>query len=194
MKKINTLADLIPVKPKYTITVEVSDVQENPCEDDGWKVYSFNRNHINFANPNDLLEDEDVQKKLETGYAFRLGYYEHGSSSWFLQGQGGPGTDCPWDGVRFAGLIVWENDPSEIGGETPEDREKDAERFLEIYTSWCNGEIYQYSIENHDGEFVDSCCGFYSAESMLEHIRDFCKDGEIVEVTGESAWFIEDEL
>jgi hypothetical protein len=147
---------------------------ENPCEEDSWEVVSFGNRHYNFRRPEDVgVRGMDaygqlqfiigMQRKIERNTAFVLSYYEHGQCSWFLKGHGLPGTDCVWDGVKNAGLLIWRGNANDIG-KTPEDRERFAMHFIEIYTHWCNGEVYGYRILDDDGEEIDSCWGYYGYE------------------------------
>jgi hypothetical protein len=175
------------------------DCPDDPSIDD-WKVYSFNRRHHNNAQPGDVgfVEDDDgllvigpdLQAKLKSGLAFQLSYYEHGQCAWSLSGEG---PQCRWDSVRFAGLMVWEQDEGNMGAKSYEDRRKDAQQFIERYTQWCNGEVYGYHIEAVKnccacGSTVDaedecdldlpSCGGYYPdgiegmVADMKEHIGD----------------------
>lgn len=165
--------------------------------DDGcWTLYGFNDRLLSFKHPEELGFNADqecdayeLQKKLDDGRAFRLGYYEHGQCSWFIQGQGGPGSDCPWDGTRFAGVAVFEDEECPMGATTYEDRAKDCAGFLENYTAWSNGECYGYQVTTVGGEYVDSCWGFYGngLEDMFAQIREATEGKVIVEVTGDAS-------
>jgi hypothetical protein len=132
---------------KLVINLWYDDMPENPCDYDGWKVYSFSRRHGNFKHPEDLEGDDDFTRKRKEGFAFPLSYFEHGQCLWSLSGELPPGANCPWDSVSLAGFIVWEGDEADLGPETFEDREKDARAFIDRYTMFCNGEIYGYTIE-----------------------------------------------
>lgn len=77
-------------------------------------IYSFNQRHPDyikatfpeFVFPSSREEcREALIKKFGKEIQF-LGYYEHGDCVWFLEGEGGPGTDCQFDGVKFAGVWV----------------------------------------------------------------------------------------
>ena len=41
---------------------------------------------------------------------------------------------------------------------------------LETYNQWCSGEIYQFILYDKQGEFIDSCCGFYSIEEIRQYL------------------------
>ena len=184
------------------------DQADSPCEEDGWKSYSFSTRHSNHASPYNVgfeedddgndVPDKDLQAKLDAGLAFTLSYFEHGQCSWSLSGEG---PQCRWDSVRFAGLLVWEQDAGDLGPETYEEREKDARAFIERFTNWCNGEIYGYTIEAYskcphcgqddelDAEIVGfdlpSCGGYYGDDidgmviDMKDHIGSDWADYEV---------------
>jgi len=181
---------------------------ENPCEYDGWKVYSFSDRHTNHKSPekigfdydddDNFGPDEDLKAKLDTGLAFTLDYFEHGQCKWSLAGEG---PQCRFDTARFAGIIIWEGDEGDIGPVSVEGRRKDAKAFIARYTLWCNGEIYGYTVEafrkcvacGQDEELTDeeagfylpSCGGYYSddfdhmVESIKQDIGDNWADYEV---------------
>lgn len=181
---------------------------ENPCDFDGWKLYSFCRRHSNFRHPDDLglgsidpttglpkITNPGLRNKLKHGLAFILSYYEHGNCLWLLLGDEPAGVEFRWDGVRLAGLLVWEDKASHLGPRTFDGRRQDAAVFLRTYTAWCNGEGYGYSIEDGHGNHVGSCYGFYGGDVkyMFEQIRPQLEDQEY-EVEGEAGWLADHHL
>jgi len=152
-----------------------SDHCENPAEFDGnWRLISYCSRHTAFEHPDKLFNvtreygwlvfnprDLGLRRRLEVGLAFHLSYYEHGLCSWFRKGNGGPGTDCRFDGVTHAGLLVFEHGSKAIGAKTYAERAADADRFLACYTDWCNGNGLSVDVRTSSGEHVDGCCGGY---------------------------------
>lgn len=181
---------------QLTLTLHYDQEAENPCEHDGWKLYSFCTKHVNFRHPDEFGIRRDgttdklgFRRKLEVGTAFVLGYFEHGQSLWFHADERPAGTegDFRWDGVGVAGVLVWEQPVSDLGPKSFDDRKDDARRFLDGYTAWANGECYGFTLETDDGELIDSCFGFFDVEHMFSEIRQHTEDAE-VEVTGEAKW------
>jgi len=178
---------------KLIIKLWHDDCPEDPNGDDGWKAYSFSNRHNNYKDPESIFEedddgtygpDADLQKKLDSGLAFWLDYFEHGQCMWSLAGEG---PQCRWDTSRQAGLLVWEHDEGDLGPETVEDRRKDAKAFIDRYTQWCNGEIYGYTIEafskchacgqDEEAEVdfdLPSCGGYYpdDIDGMVIDMKD----------------------
>ena len=200
------------------------DIADDPCDWGGWKVHSFGRRHYNKVEPEDIgfdyddetgryVPDEDLQAKLDSGLAFFLSYYEHSQCLWSLQGELPPGAQCPWDSVNMAGILTWEAKDDDIGAKTVEDRRKDAARFVELYTEWCNGHVFGYTVTafkvceccEQDVELSDveadmdlpSCGGYYDIhlKNALIDLKDqteWDRAAEIVFEDGHGA-FVADE-
>lgn len=203
-------------KPKIRVTVEHDEDTESPMDwECAWRLISFNRRHINSGDYEDYFDvmfDEDLAKtngrkaattlepnniglrrKLDVGTAFTLSYFEHGNCVWSLPGSG---PQCQWDNAEFAGLLLWEHSPKEMGAKTYKERAKDAASFLKQYTHWCNGECYWYKIEKiteDDEEEVGACGCFIGDENIKEAVAEELlayKDYEI-EYAGDYAWTCE---
>ena len=182
-----------------TVTLMNDDSPENPADFRGaWKLYSFSRKFASFEDPENFFPDGKpsigLRRKLDTGLAFVLSYFEHGNCVWSRKGTG---PQCQWDNVQVAGILIWEHKPKDMGAKSYDDRAKDADGFLEMYTCWCNGEVYGYSVEEEvmlpcghtETKFIDSCFGFYGNDMsyMAEQIRE-ALDGETeFEIKGEAS-------
>lgn len=165
---------------KLVISIESDSDIENPCEggDGQWKVISFNSRHWDSESIEDYFTPVygpapryelegfyatsiGLRRKLGVGTAFILDYYEHGSGHWSLSGEG---NQCRWDSSSMAGIMIWEESPKNMGAKTLADRAKDARSSLELYNDWANGYGLYFSIEDGEGEHVDSCGGFYNSD------------------------------
>lgn len=176
------------------------DMPDDPC-DYGWKVHSFSKRHSNWSDPFALGLDSDghiepeLREKLDKGLAFFLSYYEHGQCLWSLQNELPAGAQCPWDSVGTAGLLIWEENESDLN-DSLEDRTADARAFIERYTMWCNGEVYGYTVdavkdcpscgqeEDVDLPDLPSCGGYYAndIEGMVIDMKDQIPDWRDYEV------------
>lgn len=179
------------------VTLRYDSDLEDPCNEDGWKVYSFSHRHRSYRNPADFFPNGKagigLRRKLAVGTAFILSYFEHGGCVWSLRGTG---PRCQWDSVDVAGVLVWEGKVADLGPKTYEDRAKDASAFLRVYTAWCNGEGYSYSVDNvkqlpcghTETESVDSCGGFYGTDLdfMAEQVREAVGGDKQVQIRGEA--------
>jgi len=172
----------------YTATVHADDQMENPSDEDGWTVYSFNRRHASFKDPDELgigppdkdgnptITDPGLRSKLRAGTAFFLSYYEHTLCLWMIMdGRHPAGVEFTWDGCRIAGLVRWEQELENLGPKTYSDRMKDAEGFIENYTHWCNGWVYFVNLTDPEGNDIENsgpCYGVDKAEKVAEEMLD----------------------
>ena len=168
-------------------------------------IYSFSRQHANF------IDSDKIEEILSSeADSVPLSYYEHGQSMWFVMSSptpAGAGVEFQWDGRRFAGLwvpdkSVKESYMSQNGLSRKEWMAKQAESSCEVYTKWCNGETYGFTIEQYkvrldeDGEpfdqeddyrrdkaiFEDSCWSFYGLEDVISSIKESLPDAFVVKV------------
>lgn len=167
----------------FRISIYPDSDAECPSEWEGWRLVSFSHRHRSYEPPERYCKGLDtfggpipahigLSRKLATGTAFWLSYYEHGLCRWSLMGEG---SQCRWDSTRLAGILLWERPPPELPAGYAK-READARRFLDTYTAWANGEVYGYDIERLStceccgsqlAEPVDSCFGIYGLGTCL---------------------------
>lgn len=175
------------------------DIQ-NPSEWDGtWTLYSFNRRHNSYADPKQFFPNGHptigLRRKMNVGLAFPLSYTEHGRCRWFRGGEerSGRSGDYDFDTVRFAGLLVWENPPRDMGSRSLAERQRDADAFLETYTAWANGNGYGFRVEDVDADGerteIESVFGFYGndLEYMASQIREALQGDPNFEFEGDAA-------
>jgi hypothetical protein len=177
-----------------TLVIQHADDPENPLEYNGWKLYSFNHRHRSYKHPNEFFPDGKtpigLRRKLACGTAFTLSYSEHGQCEW---GVAGTISMPDFDSASFAGLLVWEQHPKDLGPKTYEDREKEAIATCAVYTAWCNGAIYEWRIEDENGnDLVPSERHYYDAGDELKVMASEAKKalaGETdVKIEGAGAW------
>lgn len=123
-------------------------------------MHSFNSRHINYikvAYPEFVFPPtreecrEALLKKFGKDIRF-LSYYEHSGCVWFLEGEGGPGTDCRFDGTRFAGVWIPSKDQQQTAQRAAEKSAPNGYRAAydenlhamaredcDTYTDQCNG-------------------------------------------------------
>lgn len=157
---------------------------DSPCEGEGeWKLYSFSDRHASYRNPYDFFPDgeasPELQAQLDEGTAWLLSYFEHGLCQWMLKGapKGLLSGDWQWDGVDLAGVLIWENPVEDLGAETKEARRESAAEFVEIYTQWCNGETYQYTLTDADGSEVGGYGGIIGTDHLISTVLEELGEG-----------------
>lgn len=135
---------------------------ESPLEyDDAVMMCIYHRHRTNpmqekFPYPQDAQAFwEEISSPNYTGpwVGFSLFAYEHGNIM-FRPSQGSNPFDCPWDSGQIGLIFI------KASGVGPDGPYKAAEQVCDTYSSWCNGEVYGFIIEDADGEQLDSCWGY----------------------------------
>ena len=107
--------------------------------------------------------EEETDEKVYAIYP--ICKYEHSAVSYSL------GTKHGFDYSNNGFYIITEQGLKEIGVRK---NKKAIEKFitneLDVYTKWCNGEVYQFTLYDDQGEIEDSCGGFYDIESIREYL------------------------
>jgi len=150
----------VPIK----ISVWHDEDAMDPCDFGLWKVFSFSRRHYNFKNPDDI-DLKKTEPKLKDGRAFWLDCYQHGCCTWSLHGEG---TQCQFDTAKKGGILFLLDQEFVL----EEDRKERACEFLNMYSQWCNGECYGWSVEDENGDVIDSCGGYIGMDDLIEGIRE----------------------
>ena len=101
---------------------------------------------------------------VDNGYeVYQLFRYEHGQVA-FRAGLSNPGYpfNDQWDaGIEGYALVRREVEDED------EDLLEVANLHLDYLSDWCNGEIYGFTLEDDDGEELDSCWGFVGMDNCL---------------------------
>lgn len=185
------------------------------CEDphDWWDmgtIHSFNTQHTNFLRLDAHQSGDKNEALAECRKRYGkdivvLGYFEHSYSIWHVATHKPAGTevDYRWDGVSFAGIwvptkrIVHSASARRLKGyERFEHMERLAAQACELYTYWCNGEVYEYIVRafnvrktsdgvifdnfddyRYDESLVDdSSCGYYGWDALLSAVKESVKE------------------
>lgn len=184
---------------KYRVTIfgdEATDFPPSDIESGLFTVHSFSKRHEAFTDPGILLacyvcgyEKEDhpvLDESADDGSyeceayqgpsGFFLSYFEHGQCLWGRAGTMSRMPDFRWDGVGIAGFLEIHED---WFLELPiEEQQRQVDNFLTEYTSWCNGEVYGFAIE----EIEESRCdlGFtHESSTLLESLGGYIGSDQI---------------
>jgi hypothetical protein len=171
----------------YKIVVETDNDPMSPREWDnvGTMVCHHRRydlgdrdiNPENFHNFEEILE-MIVEEEGSEIYWLPLYLYDHSgitmstSSTWFAAMDSG-GWD--WGTVGFIYVSEKKILESWMADEmTDELKDKALECLkseVEIYDNYIRGEVYRYAVEDADGNYLDSCCGYFSAEDAMAEAK-----------------------
>ena len=179
-----------------------------------FKLHSFNQHDTHFTHPDrmecaacgyswidhpdvddrpmfEIVSGDEKDDEPCSNFAypegFWLSHYEHGQRHWSIQGTVNY-PDMQWDGVRTAGfleVVVPDDEREWWDGRSEEDRLDAAKATIAEYTSWINGEVYGYTLENvreehcdkgfthvYEGEDIhDSCGGIIGWEWLEQEVQ-----------------------
>lgn len=166
----------------FMIYIAPDEYIDSPTDWGNYEIVTFFRNRYitdtdieEYYTDNGKLKPQ-YQAKMRAGKLFPIDVYEHGGTAYSLSGEG---MQCRWDTSSNAGLIIFNDDY--IKGVSYEKRKEYARQDLQEYTMWANGDVYGYSIEDKDGNEIDSlggCYGYdYCLESAQEYIDDLIQNG-----------------
>lgn len=175
------------------LTVDHDSDAPNPIDPDDrdgvWTVTSFDsrsgRPSNRFQFLDDLVTDDpdedqtemlvlsdDIRDKLSVGLAFMLA---RRSDDWTINSHS---TDL----YTADGIMVWNNDPSDMGAKTYADRQQDAQGELTEYNAWCNGDCWEYTLHDENGQHLteedvhNTLYGDYLTEHILtQEVQPFMK-------------------
>lgn len=161
----------------YRIRIYPDTDASNPLEDcyEMGMILSLDRVHRRF---DPAAVEEAIEHNPD---AVPLSYFEHGLCRWSVAGELPDDASYQWDSVVFTGIWLPDAETLEsaktYGGRTRRHfMRKRARQACDVYTQWCNGEVYGYDIERittcpHCGEeaeeSLDSCWGFYGLDYCL---------------------------
>lgn len=147
---------------------------EAPTDWGNFDIVQFReRGYTTYGDLSDYTTENDklapaVQAKLRAGKMFTIDYYSYSSTDGGYYRLNGSVPTGEVDSSIVNGFIIF--DDAYIKGTTYEDRKRYAQQDLETYTAWANGEVYGWSVENADGDVLESCSG-YIGSSADEHMR-----------------------
>lgn len=164
-----------------TIRICYDENADSPREwDNVGTIYSNHRDYNPDGHKIDEIENEEgklVSEELDRRFIWLpVYYYEHGELSVSTK------RDYPyndrWDSGLF-GIIAVEKERlrKEQGWKaiTKKRREqilRSLEGEIETFDSYCRGEVYGFVVDNEEGEWINSCYGYYGDEGMKDAIFD----------------------
>lgn len=161
---------------------------ENPLCGSGNRIVSLNKRHSNF----DPVAFDKYHRDPDSVV---LGYYEHGDCTWHVSGNLPTGTesDYSWDGVWLAGIWIPGAETRkyvlhEVGELSSEARRRralqNAEDDCSVYSAWCNGHVYGYSVTG----FVKH---YFESDELHDRELDYRKDEPVMDINLGGIYFID---
>lgn len=107
-------------------------------------------------------------------YIWPVVKYEHTSINYSL------GTKHGFDYSNNGFYIVTDKTLEKIYNRentpTKKQLEKQIQAEINLYNKYVNGDIYQFALYDENGDFEDSCCGFYDIEDIREYLPEEYKN------------------
>lgn len=161
---------------RVEIIVKVLYDEDYELEDNEIGTFVCWHSRRNLGNINWPKHEEFLENVSDKALKIPISIYEHGG---FVLSVGDGAISCPWD----SGYVgVWVFEPKDLiehwNEDTLETRQK-ARECVEAIIKYRNdvyaGNVWGYSIENGDGDHIDSCWGFVgddAVEDMKDHVDD----------------------
>lgn len=118
---------------------------------------------------NEGYEPEDAQEEADAGHVpgwivFPLAAYIHGGVHLSV---GSCSVGCRWDSGQVGWVFVKED--NEWAKVT---HEQMAQWLVDGWNQYLSGDVWHFSVEDSDGEILDSCGGIYGMEDALEAAKN----------------------
>lgn len=144
---------------------------ESPMRPDEWSsnvILVFNHRDFWIQHP-DFEADAifEAGEEVKGYHVFRCYAYIH-SGVMLSVGPNSKWPDQRWD-VSFKGFWLVER---QKGAWRRSQARKLAEAFCEEWNTYLSGEIYRFTIQDREGEFIDSCGGYYSMNDLVADAKD----------------------
>lgn len=169
----------------YIVKIEQDECPINPREWDNLGVMVCNHRRYDLGDEtlecNGVSFEDDLKKHLEgEGLALKevivlpLYLYDHSGITMNIDG-----FSCPRDSGQVGFIYVSKKRVREEYGVKRISKEL-KERVIgilkaevEVYSQYLEGDVWGYSIEDCEGNFIDSCYGFYGYESAESEAKAF---------------------
>jgi hypothetical protein len=164
---------------KYTLKIERDEYPESPDfwgNDDVFIVYDhrqFTVDRKGFS-PRDIFEHLQAGKRVYKGYyAFPLYAYIHSGVSLSMSRSGYPFNDR-WD-VSSTGFVLVKRT---AGQWTTKQAEKVGQSIVNEWNQYLSGDVWTCTIEDEQGDAVDSLSGIYGEEYAQEEGQRMLKNAQ----------------
>ena len=182
-----------------TVKIVADDSAESPREWDNLSKMIFVGKHkhlgdnhkVDFSEGFSSREDfitrgEEIVRKhfKDVAICFPVHLYEHSGASISISNS--YPYNCQWDSGTIGFAVVTKSDIREnwsiksVTKKYIEQAEKVLRGEVETLDNYISGEVYGYSVEDENGNEIDSCSGFYGSDFATNGIADYL-DAELVE-------------
>ena len=162
---------------EFTANLFHDDDSESPREWEAESVmFGF---HRSYASPDPAPHSDPERARAiansRENICLPVWLYAHGSTC-YATGESNP-FHCPWDSGLFGFIYISRADArarfgvKRLTAATVERVKKSLAAEVQAYTQWANGETYRWSVEDEDGDTLESCGGYYSQDEAWEEAK-----------------------
>ena len=163
------------------LTIEQDELGESPREWDNMSKMIFIGKHSGYGDAHDLHQDHNsfedhqafVAKQLDAAWITPVYAYIHSGMTISTEP-----FSCPWDSGKLGWVVLTrEKIRSEYGvkritQKTLDKAIKVAVTEIETLDQYISGDVYGFTIEDENGDHIDSCGGFYGSDPKTNGMAD----------------------
>ena len=149
--------------------VKYSEIPDNPLTYSGWEFTAVNTR--DFSSTEDAISLEELKSKKEDFYIYPIGAYIHGGVALHFGYIGQRFDECS-AGYIYSKKSMWQSE---------ENAEEDAKSNIEAFEAYINGQCFDVTEEDEEGEIVD-IRDFYSEEAAFNFIKEHSKGLELTKL------------
>ena len=141
----------------YTISIEQDRFAVSPDEwsDEGMFLTAEARRYFEVKRKGFMSYDIDLDKVSKSYDVFPLFAYIHSGILLSLTEENYPFND-QWDSGQIGRVFI-----QKTIAEKKKERQKIAQDLVNNWNDFLSGNVYCYAVEDHEGDIVASCGGFY---------------------------------
>lgn len=175
------MAEIIEHKG-HTIRIDYMEDSESPREWDNLGIMICFHRRYDLGDEHELdTEDyanwdsmrDHIIKELDAAIVLPLYLLDHGGITMSTTP-----FSCPWDSGQIGWTYITKAKAREeygwnrISRKRIQKLEEHLINEVKVYDQYLRGEVYCYTITNKKGNNVDSCCGFYGLQNVIEQARE----------------------
>ena len=155
------------------------EYEEDPFGPGDWSLlgtFVHKSNRYSFANDDINVRDyssSEIQELLDSSIYLPVYMYDHSGITINTTG-----FSCPWDSGLFGYYIVdkdkvrYEYSVKRISKKLKEKCEKILKNEIQLWDDYCTGNVFSYSVQDNDGNVIDSCSGYYGNSGIAQAINE----------------------
>lgn len=164
----------------YEIDIQPDVNPENPRDWDNLSTMICFHGRYDLGDKHSFKSPEELQEFLaeeKPPVLLPLYLYDHGNTSISTKSFIGRAQHAEWDSGKIGYIYVTrdkllkEYSAKKITAKLLAQATKTLQAEVATYDQFLNGEVYNYTIEDVDGDLIDSCGGYFGEEEVLTEAK-----------------------